>query len=202
MYTNKCSCRWPGPRVRATAFWLAASVTIVGCAGGDPASDAASPSLPADAAETAEAAEAESGGALEVVVDGGEGEQSASTSSGDAQATDDSGSSAGSDPSADGGSGNAPPPVASGWVLVIAGASDPYDPILTDTLSEIGDLGFDSRISNCDQGAAEAIGMSPDGTFTLSAPFASEAAAVDAAAVLASSQIDSVAAEIVVACPE
>ncbi len=94
------------------------------------------------------------------------------------------------------------PPAETAWVVVVAGASDPFDSILTESVEELSDLGFEGRISNCDRGAAEAIGMAADTTFTVTAEFDSQDAATEAVATLAASQIEVVAAEVVVSCPE
>lgn len=204
--SQRCQRRL-GLRSRVAAIWLVPVLGLTGCSSGDPILDTAPTTTQPGATASAEAtAEAETG-ALEVVVGDGESEQPAKESR---QPTEEA--TAAADPVA---AADEPPadvesesttepatPAETAWVLVLAGASDPYDPILTDTLSEVGDLGYESRISNCDQGAAEAIGMAPEGTFTLSALFGSEAAAVEASAVLASSQIEGLVTEVVVACPE
>ena len=87
------------------------------------------------------------------------------------------------------------------WAVVVAGASDPFDPILEDTVGLVTDAGHDTTITNCDEGAAEAIGMLPDASFTVSV----YAATPDAAAVLheelAAAGLPGAISEVLVRCP-
>lgn len=170
-----------GWRAPAAAVGLGI-IGLVGCTG--------SGSAPDLALRSTTSAVAAGGQALEVVVDPADG----STATGGQGATvADSGDSTPTDVA---------PPEQAQWVLVVAGASDPYDRLLTDTMTQMEGLGIEGRISNCEKGTAEALGMAVEGTFTLSAPIDSQAAVADALAVLSSDGIDAVAAEVVVACPD
>ncbi len=149
--------------------------------GDDQETQAAGDSQPATAEDVADAGEAADSG------DNG--------SSGNAENTDEN-----TGDNTDGSEATSPAETA--WVVVVAGASDPFDSILTESVDELADLGFEGRISNCDQGAAQAIGMAADTTFTVTAEFESQEAAAQAVDTLAANEIDVVAAEVVVACPE
>ena len=58
---------------------------------------------------------------------------------------------------------------ASAWAVVIAGATDPFDSLLEGTLENLTAQGYETLITNCDVGAAEAIGMQPVVSYTVSA---------------------------------
>ncbi len=187
-----------GRRALVVAAGLALIGGMAGCTDSQPLPDAVAPTVSTGSTV------AGGGPALEVVVDGNQvGQETAESVEGvdsgegavDRQ-SDDSSASGVAEPTGDRPTGQAE------WVLVVAGASNPYDPLLTAAMADVDALGFNSRISNCDVGAAEAIGMAADGTFTLSAPFDSQAAAADAAAVLSNGQIEAVPIEITVVCPE
>ena len=56
----------------------------------------------------------------------------------------------------------------SAWAVVIAGAADPFDPLLEDTVANLTAEGYETLITNCDVGAAEAIGMQAALSYTVS----------------------------------
>ncbi len=95
-----------------------------------------------------------------------------------------------------------PPEGATSWAVVVAGASDPYDTLLQDAVTELGAAGFTAQITNCDVGAAQALQMSPTGTFTVSVYYESETAATQGVTDLAASGITGVATRIETSCPE
>ncbi len=93
-------------------------------------------------------------------------------------------------------------PSETAWVVVVAGASDPYDSLLVGAMSELEKEGFETQITNCDLGAADALQMSNEGTFTVSAYFVSEVAASEGQEQLAQAGLEGVLAEITTRCPE
>ncbi len=94
------------------------------------------------------------------------------------------------------------PEGSSSWAVVVAGASDPYDTLLEDTVAELSAAGFSALITNCDHGAADALQMSPAGTFTVSVYYDSEAAAAQGVTDLAAAGIAGVATPIETSCPD
>lgn len=89
----------------------------------------------------------------------------------------------------------------SGWAVVVAGASDPFDPLLSETIQLVQAQGHDTTITNCDGGAAESIGMQPLVSFTVSAYSFSEAGANELAESLDIAGLPGTVVEITVACP-
>lgn len=63
------------------------------------------------------------------------------------------------------------------WAVVLAGSSSQYDALLKETTAIATKAGYESSITNCDRGAAEAIQMNPTDTFTISVYADSEEAA-------------------------
>lgn len=60
------------------------------------------------------------------------------------------------------------------WAVVLAGAVESDDPVLGAAQQAAGDAGYDSGPTDCDEGAAEALGL--DGSaYTVSVYFSSEA---------------------------
>lgn len=55
-----------------------------------------------------------------------------------------------------------------GWALVLAGAQQPFDALLEETVNIAANKGYETTATNCDQGAAEALQMDPDTTYTVS----------------------------------
>ena len=87
------------------------------------------------------------------------------------------------------------------WAVVVAGASDPFEPFLGDVVDDLAAAGFETTITNCDVGAAEAIGMQPSASFTVSVYASDEASAELLAAELDQSGLGGPVAELVVQCP-
>lgn len=89
---------------------------------------------------------------------------------------------------------------ASAWAVVIAGASDPFDPPLEDAEQQVLNAGYDTTITNCDVGAATALGMAPDSSFTVSVYAADEQNASVLATALDAAGLAGEIAEISVDC--
>lgn len=89
----------------------------------------------------------------------------------------------------------------SAWAVVVAGASDPFDPLLGATVEDLAAAGFPSTITNCDVGAASAIGMQPGASFTVSVYASNEADAELLMAELDESGLAGPVTEITVQCP-
>jgi hypothetical protein len=88
------------------------------------------------------------------------------------------------------------------WAVVLAGASTPGDEILLAAVDDAASAGFDAAPTNCDDGAAEALGMAGDGTYTVSLHYATEAEAIAASDMLAAGGVASAVAEVATACPD
>ncbi len=84
------------------------------------------------------------------------------------------------------------------WALVLAGASEPRDPLLDGAVAEAARLGYMATSTNCDEGAPEALGMAPGG-YTVSIYFADRAAAE---LLQATEATDAVIAEVNLRCPD
>ena len=63
------------------------------------------------------------------------------------------------------------------WAVVLAGAADPEDPAIVAAEQAATDAGYTVGWTDCDEGAAEALGM-PAGTITLSVYFETEEDAI------------------------
>lgn len=85
------------------------------------------------------------------------------------------------------------------WAVVLAGGSTPEDPAIVAAATAAQDAGYTSAWTDCDEGAAEALGMS-GGTITLSVYFETEVDAEAAAAAFAARGIDGVVAEVRTFC--
>lgn len=85
------------------------------------------------------------------------------------------------------------------WAVVLAGGSTPEDPAIVAAEAAAQDAGYTSAWTDCDEGAAEALGMS-GGTITLSVYFETEEDAEAAAAAFAARGIDGVVAEVRTFC--
>ena len=90
---------------------------------------------------------------------------------------------------------------ATAWAVVIAGASDPFDPLLGETVDLVAAAGHTTTITNCDVGAAEALGMQPAVSYTISVYAADEDAADRLAASLETVGLPGVVTEVSVVCP-
>jgi len=85
------------------------------------------------------------------------------------------------------------------WAVVLAGAVDPEDPAITAAEQAAVEAGYTTGWTDCDEGAAEALGM-PGGTITLSVYFDTEGDAEAAAAAFAARGVDGVVAEVRTYC--
>ena len=100
------------------------------------------------------------------------------------------------------GSADVPDIGARSWAVVVAGASDPYDPSLSETVEVLANAGYSSTITNCDQGAAEALGMEPSESYTVSVYGPDEDVAAELVEALDEIGLtDGVVTEILVNCP-
>lgn len=90
---------------------------------------------------------------------------------------------------------------ATAWAVVVAGASDPFDPLLGETVDLVAAAGHTTTITNCDVGAAEALGMQPALSYTISVYAADESAAGLLAASLDAAGLPGVVTEVSVICP-
>lgn len=85
------------------------------------------------------------------------------------------------------------------WAVVLAGASDPEDPSFVEAELIATEAGYTTGFTDCDEGAAEALGM-PAGTITTSVYFETEADARAAAVAFAARGVDGVVAEVRTFC--
>lgn len=85
------------------------------------------------------------------------------------------------------------------WAVVLAGAADAEDPAIAAAERAATEAGYTTGWTDCDEGAAEALGM-PGGTITLSVYFDTEDDARAAAAAFAARDIDGVVAEVRTYC--
>jgi hypothetical protein len=65
------------------------------------------------------------------------------------------------------------------WVVVLAGSDDSNDPVLSAAVEAAEDAGYVTGPTDCDAGAAEALGQ-PEGNLTVSVYLASQADAESA----------------------
>ncbi len=85
------------------------------------------------------------------------------------------------------------------WAVVLAGAETAEDPAMIAAEQAAVDAGYETGWTDCDEGAAEALGM-PAGTITLSVYFETEEDAALAAAAFAARGVDGVVAEVRTFC--
>ena len=85
------------------------------------------------------------------------------------------------------------------WAVILAGATNADDPVLTDATRSAEDAGYTTGPTDCDQGAAEAIGQ-PEGALTVSVYFDTEADALAAALAFDSRGVNGVVAEVQTFC--
>ena len=60
------------------------------------------------------------------------------------------------------------------WSVVLAGSPDFDDPVLAQAIADAAAAGYDVGATDCDEGAAEAIGMAGDGVYTITVYLNSE----------------------------
>lgn len=85
------------------------------------------------------------------------------------------------------------------WAVVLAGAETADDPVIAAAEQAASDAGYTTGWTDCDEGAAEALGM-PAGTITLSVYFETKEDAELAAAAFAARGVDGVVAEVRTFC--
>lgn len=88
------------------------------------------------------------------------------------------------------------------WAVVLAGASEPSDPILELAVADATGAGLEGAVTNCDRGAAEALGMAPAGTYTVSVYADTNEAAEALLGRLVGMGVEGVVAAIVQECPD
>ena len=87
----------------------------------------------------------------------------------------------------------------SAWAVILAGATAADDAALADATRAAEDAGYTTGPTDCDEGAGEALGQ-PDGAFTVSVYFDTEADAVAAASAFESRGVNGVVAEVQTFC--
>jgi len=87
------------------------------------------------------------------------------------------------------------------WAVVVAGASQPHDTLLSMTVDDLAAVGYQTTPTNCNQGAAEALGMAPAESFTVSVHFETEAEAASANRKLEAAGLGGIVAMVKVKCP-
>ena len=85
------------------------------------------------------------------------------------------------------------------WAVVLAGAANPEDPAILTAEQAATDAGYNTGWTDCDEGAAEALGMQA-GIITLSVYFETEEDAEMAAEAFAARGVDGVVAEVRTFC--
>lgn len=87
------------------------------------------------------------------------------------------------------------------WAVVLYGSEDAADPLFDNPLSVLTSVGYTSGITDCDQGAADVLGL-PDGYsyLTLSVYFETEADARAAVTAFAGRGVDAVAGQVETYC--
>ncbi len=90
---------------------------------------------------------------------------------------------------------------ATAWAVVVAGASDPFDPLLGETVELVAAAGHRTTITNCDVGAAAALGMQPQVSFTVSVYAADQSSADRLAESLEAVGLPGVVTEVSAVCP-
>lgn len=85
------------------------------------------------------------------------------------------------------------------WAVVLAGASDPSDQAIVAAEEAATAAGYTTGFTDCDEGAAEALGM-PGGTVTISVYFDTEEYARAAQAAFAAQGIEGEVAEVRTMC--
>lgn len=85
------------------------------------------------------------------------------------------------------------------WAVVLAGAADPEDPVVVAAEQAATDAGYTVGWTDCDEGAAEALGL-PGGTLTISVYFDTERLAEQAAEAFQARGVDATVAEVQTFC--
>jgi hypothetical protein len=86
------------------------------------------------------------------------------------------------------------------WSVVLAGSADFDDPVLAQAIADAGAAGYDVGATDCDEGAAEAIGMAGNGVYTITVYLNSEADARAAAEAFAARDVDATVALVTLFC--
>jgi hypothetical protein len=85
------------------------------------------------------------------------------------------------------------------WAVVLAGAAGAENPLIAAAEQAAADAGYDTGFTDCDEGAAEALGL-PAGSITVSVYFDNEANARAAAVAFGARGVDGVVAEVRTFC--
>ena len=86
------------------------------------------------------------------------------------------------------------------WAVVLAGSADPGDTVLAEAELAAGEAGYTTGLTDCDEGAAEALGMPAQGTYTVSVYLETEEDAEAAATAFAARGVEGVVAEVRTFC--
>jgi hypothetical protein len=86
------------------------------------------------------------------------------------------------------------------WSVVLAGSADFDDPVLDQAIADAAAAGYDVGKTDCDEGAAEAIGMDGSGVYTITIYLNSEADANAAAEAFAARGVDATVALVTLFC--
>lgn len=86
------------------------------------------------------------------------------------------------------------------WSVVLAGSADFDDPVLDQAIADAAAAGYDVGKTDCDEGAAEALGMSGNGVYTITIYLNSEVDANAAAAAFAARGVDATVALVTLFC--
>lgn len=86
------------------------------------------------------------------------------------------------------------------WAVVLAGSEDPADPVLAEAEQAAEEAGYTTGLTDCDDGAAEALGLPAPGTYTVSVYLETEEDAEAAAVAFAARGTEGVVAEVRTFC--
>lgn len=86
------------------------------------------------------------------------------------------------------------------WSVVLAGSADFDDPVLDQAIADAAAAGYTVGKTDCDEGAAEAIGMDGSGVYTITIYLNSQADANAAATAFAARGVDATVALVTLFC--
>lgn len=86
------------------------------------------------------------------------------------------------------------------WSVVLAGSADVDDPVLAQAVADADAAGYFVGPTDCDEGAAEAIGMAGNGVYTITVYLNSEADARAAAEAFAARGVEATVALVTLFC--
>lgn len=86
------------------------------------------------------------------------------------------------------------------WSVVLAGSAGLDDPVLAQAVADADAAGYFVGPTDCDEGAAEAIGMAGNGVYTITVYLNSEAEAMAAAEAFAARGVEATVARVTLFC--